>query len=63
MKIVHLSNDLYKPVVPKKTTCNLRLDRCMLMISNQRIKDKIRAEQLFAKRLDSIKIKLKDRSI
>lgn len=58
MRIAYISNiEALKPV--KKTAKEERLERCLLMLKNQRIKDRIKAEKLFEERLTNIEIKLK----
>ncbi|MNL28495.1 hypothetical protein D3C87_1501390 [compost metagenome] len=58
MRIAYVAN-LDEQIPPKKTAKEERLERCMLMIKNERIKDRKRAEKLFEKRLAIIEIKIK----
>lgn len=58
MRIAYVAN-LDEQIPPKKTAKEERLERCMLMIKNERIKDRKRAEKLFEKRLSIIEIKIK----
>jgi hypothetical protein len=56
MRIVHVALD--KVDLPKKKTAKeLRLERCVLMLKNQRIKDVLKAETMFSDRIRNIKTK------
>lgn len=58
MRIAYIAN-LDEQLPPKKTAKEERLQRCLLMVKNQRIKDRKKAEKLFETRLANIEIKLK----
>jgi hypothetical protein len=54
MKIVHVA--LEKVDLPKrKTAKELKHERCVLMIKNQQVKDRQKAETMFTDRLRNIK--------
>jgi len=54
MRIVHVALEAVD-LPKKKTAKEQRLERCVLMLKNQRIKDKQKAELMFANRLENIK--------
>lgn len=57
MRIAYLAdNDLQN--IAKKTPGEKKRARCALMLKNQKIDDRIKAELMFAERLKIIKMKL-----
>lgn len=44
MRIVHLTETVV-PTAPKKTAKELRHERCVLMVANQKIKDRAEAKK------------------
>lgn len=58
MRIAYIANLEIQPSV-KKTAKEEKIERCLLMIRNQRIKDRKKAEKLFETRLTNIEVKLK----
>jgi hypothetical protein len=58
MRIVHVASEFVE-VPRKKTAKEQRLERCVLMLKNQRTSDRMKADLMFKDRLSNIQDKLK----